>query len=135
MARMLVIEDDRSLTHVMRQILESRGHEVLAADDGSRGVAAAQRQSPDAIILDLMMPFMDGFAVLEALKADERTAAVPVMVLSAIQTESAEQRCYGLGAKQYVRKPFDADMFVGALEELASPSVDPSPGVTHREAG
>jgi DNA-binding response OmpR family regulator len=135
MARMLVIEDDRALTHVMRQILEARGHEVLAADDGSRGLATAQRQSPDAIILDLMMPFMDGFAVLEALQEDERTTGVPVMVLSAIQTESVEQRCYGLGAKQYFRKPFDADIFVGALEELASSTTHASEDVVDREAG
>jgi two-component system response regulator RpaA len=120
MARMLVIEDDRALTYVIRQILEARGHEVLSADDGSRGVATAQRRSPDAIVLDLMMPFMDGFAVLEALRRDERTANVPVTVLSALQRESVEERCYRLGAKQYFRKPFDPDVLVGSLEELVS---------------
>lgn len=120
---MLLIEDDQVLTHVLRKVLEGRGHEVLSADDGSRGIAAAQRRSPDAIVLDLMMPYMDGFAVLDALRQDDRTAGVPVMILSAIQTDSVEERCYRLGAKQYFRKPFDADMLVGALEELVSISM------------
>jgi CheY-like chemotaxis protein len=88
---MLVIEDDRVLTHVIRQILEARGHEVLSADDGSRGVATAQRRSPDAIVLDLMMPLMDGFAVLEAPRRDGRTTDVPVTVLSAIQPEGVRR--------------------------------------------
>jgi CheY-like chemotaxis protein len=119
MARMLLIEDDQALTTVMRQILEGRGHEVLAADDGSRGIAAAQRRAPDVIILDLMMPFMDGFAVLDALHQDARTADVPVAVVSALQPESVEERCYRMGAKQYFRKPFDPGILIGALEELA----------------
>ena len=125
MARILVIEDDRSLCHVLQQMLEARGHEVFCADDGSRGLATAQRQSPDVILLDLMMPYMDGFAVLDALNRDERTSGVPSMVLSAIQTESVEERCYRLGAKQYFRKPFDPDMLVGALEDLVPATSHP----------
>jgi CheY-like chemotaxis protein len=78
----------------------------------------ATRRSPDAIILDIMMPFMDGFAVLEALREDERTVSIPVMMLSAIQKESVEERCYRLGAQTFVRKPFDADILLGSLQEL-----------------
>ena len=118
MARMLVVEDESSVAHVIRLLLEARGHEVLVANDGSRGVATALRRSPDAIVLDLMMPFMDGFAVLETLREDERTAEIPVMVLTAVQSEDVEQRCYGLGAKTFFRKPFDGDHFVGAVEDL-----------------
>ena len=125
MSRILVIDDERKVAHVMRLLLEGRGHEVLVADDGARGLATAQRQSPDAIILDLMMPTMDGFAALEALGADDRTAQIPVMIVSALQNESVEQRCYSMGAKQYIRKPFDAGILIGAIEELASSAVQP----------
>jgi CheY-like chemotaxis protein len=118
MARVLVIDDEAVLSHVLRVTLESHGHEVTTADDGSRGFASAQRQSPDAIVLDLMMPVMDGFAVLEALQSDERTATVPVVVLSAIGTDYAEQHCYRLGAKAYMRKPFQSDHLVGVLEDV-----------------
>jgi CheY-like chemotaxis protein len=118
MAKVLVIDDEAVLSHILRITLESHGHEVMTADDGSRGFASAQRQAPDAIVLDLMMPVMDGFAVLEALRNDERTAAVPVVVLSAIGTGYAEEHCYRLGAKAYLRKPFDSDHLLGVLDDV-----------------
>jgi two-component system response regulator RpaA len=118
MARVLVIEDDAAISQLLRIILESHGHEVLVAEDGSRGVAAASRRSPDAIVLDVMMPFMDGFAVLEALREDARTATIPVVMLSAIQKEAVEERCYRMGAQAFVRKPFDPEMLLGTLQEL-----------------
>ena len=62
MARVLVIDDERAIGHVIRLLLEAQGHEVFVADDGSRGFALAQRQTPDVVILDVMMPVMDGFA-------------------------------------------------------------------------
>lgn len=118
MAKILVIDDEATLSHVVRRILESHGHEVLTADDGSRGFASAQRQAPDAIVLDLMMPVMDGFAVLEALRRDERTESVPVLVLSAIGNDHTEQQCYRLGATAFMRKPFESDLLVGVLEDV-----------------
>ena len=118
MARILVVEDDTSISQLLRIVLESDGHEVLVADDGSRGLAMATRRSPDGIILDVMMPFMDGFAVLEALREDERTASMPVMMLSAIQQEAVEERCYRMGAQAFVRKPFDPGILLGVLHDL-----------------
>jgi len=118
MARVLVIEDDTSVSHLLRMVLEGRGHEVLVADDGSRGLAAATRRSPDAILLDVMMPHLDGFAVLEALREDDRTAAIPVIMVSAMQNESVEERCYRLGARSFIRKPFDAGILLGTIEEV-----------------
>ena len=67
MARVLVIDDEPDVRWLLRLSLERAGHEVLLAEDGLRGVAMAQRQRPDAIVLDLMMPVMDGYGVLEAL--------------------------------------------------------------------
>jgi DNA-binding response OmpR family regulator len=120
MARVLVIEDEPSISQLLRIVLENDGHEVLVADDGSRGLATATRRSPEVIILDVMMPFMDGFAVLEALREDERTVTIPVVMLSAIQKESVEERCYRLGAQAFVRKPFDPDILLGTVQELLS---------------
>jgi two-component system response regulator RpaA len=120
MARILVIDDEPSIAHVIRLLLEAQGHEVLVADDGSRGVATAQRRAPDAIVLDVMMPVMDGFAVLEALKADERTSDVPVMMLSALTSDPIEQRCLALGAMRYVEKPFEGNQLLDAVAALLS---------------
>jgi CheY-like chemotaxis protein len=77
MSRILVVEDDGNVSYLLQRVLEGDGHEVLVADDGSRGLAMATRRRPDAIVMDIMMPFMDGFAVLEALREDERTASDP----------------------------------------------------------
>lgn len=118
MGRVLVVEDDAAISQLLQVILEADGHEVLVANDGSRGLAMAARRSPDAIVLDIMMPFMDGFAVLEALREDERTVAIPVLMLSAMQKESVEERCYRLGAQAFIRKPFDPGMLVGSIQEL-----------------
>jgi CheY-like chemotaxis protein len=128
-ARVQVIEDDRDISRLLRMVLEGDGHEVLVADDGSRGLAMATRRRPHAILLDIMMPFMDGFAVLEALREDERTAPIPVLMLSAMQQESVEERCYRLGAQGFVRKPFDPDILLGLLQELleAPPEVKVEP--------
>jgi CheY-like chemotaxis protein len=86
MARVLVIDDEPDVRWLLRMSLERVGHEVILAEDGLRGVAMAQRQRPDVIVLDLMMPVMDGYGVLDALAKDGRTAALPVLVLTARAT-------------------------------------------------
>jgi CheY-like chemotaxis protein len=130
MARVLVIDDEPAIGHVIRLLLESQGHQVLVADDGSRGFALAQRQAPDVVILDVMMPVMDGFAVLDALRNDPRTAAMPIVMLSALTAEDIEERCRELGAAAYVRKPFLSDELLGSLElALSGASPLARPGV------
>src|SRR5947208_16544923 len=118
MARILVIDDEADLSHVLRRILESHGHEVLTADDGSRGFASAQRQAPDAIVLDLMMPVMDGFAVLEALRNDDRTDSVPVLVLAPSRTEHTAREGDRLGATAFMPKRFESDRLDRVLEDV-----------------
>jgi CheY-like chemotaxis protein len=92
MARVLVIDDEPDVRWLLRLSLERVGHEVLLAEDGLRGVAMAQRQRPDVIVLDLMMPVMDGYGVLEALAKDGRTSALPVLVLTAKAIPEEEAR-------------------------------------------
>ena len=116
MARVLLIEDEPALARLVQLILELHGHECIIATDGSRGFAAAQRQTPDAILLDLMMPIMDGFAALQALRDDERTAQIPVVVLSAVSKEMMEERCLDIDARSVVRKPFDTDELLVRLD-------------------
>jgi CheY-like chemotaxis protein len=118
MARVLVAEDDLALSHIVRRILESRGNEVITADDGLRALALAQRRRPDIIVCDLLMATMDGFVFLDALSQDERTRVTPVVVLTAVMSEAAGNRCYELGAKVFMTKPFDSSMFVGIIEDV-----------------
>jgi CheY-like chemotaxis protein len=118
MARVLVIDDEPDVRWLLRLSLERVGHEVLLAEDGLRGVAMAQRQHPDAIILDLMMPVMDGYGVLDALAKDDRTASLPVLVLTAKAIPSEEERVTKAGARRFVTKPFDPSDLAGELEAL-----------------
>jgi CheY-like chemotaxis protein len=107
MARVLVIDDEPDVRWLIRMSLERAGHEVLDAEDGLRGIALAMKQRPEIIVLDLMMPVMDGYGVLEELAKDPRTAAIPVVVLS---------------AQRFLEKPFDPDELAIELAELLQPS-------------
>jgi CheY-like chemotaxis protein len=118
MARILAIEDETVIAQVIRLLLEPQGHDVLIADDGSRGFAAAQRQAIDLIILDLMMPVMDGFSVLDALRGNERTASIPVMVLSARSEDESQRRCQEFGVETFLQKPFESEDLIRAVENL-----------------
>jgi CheY-like chemotaxis protein len=118
MACVLVIDDEPDVRWLLRLSLERVGHEVILAEDGLRGVAMAQRQRPDVIVLDLMMPVMDGYGVLDALGKDARTAALPVLVLTAKAIPEEEARVTGAGAKRFLTKPFDPDDLAGELERL-----------------
>jgi CheY-like chemotaxis protein len=120
MARVLVIDDEPDVRWLLRLSLERVGHEVLLAEDGLRGVAMAQRQHPDAIVLDLMMPVMDGYGVLQALERDERTANVPVVVLTAKAIPEEEEKATSAGAVRFLTKPFDPNDLAQELEDLLS---------------
>jgi CheY-like chemotaxis protein len=119
-SRILVIDDDADLGRVVRRVLELEGYDVVLSDDGLRGLAAAQRQRPDAIVLDLMMPVMDGYQVLEQLRNDPRTRDVPVVVLSAVALDETRERVEAGGASAFLTKPFEPDQLSRALSSLIS---------------
>src|SRR5881397_1449553 len=109
--RILVIEDNPDLAYGLRNNLEIEGYEVEVAKDGARGLTRAKTAKPDLILLDLMLPGMDGFRVLRALR--EEGHAIPVLILTARGEETDKVRGLRLGADDYVTKPF------GVLELLA----------------
>ncbi|GIU97938.1 MAG: hypothetical protein KatS3mg013_1741 [Actinomycetota bacterium] len=122
MARVLVIDDEPDVRWMLRLSLEQAGHEVLVADDGLRGVAMAQRQRPDAIVLDLMMPVLDGYGVLEALGRDDRTRDVPVLVLTARALPEDETQATEAGARRFLTKPIEPAVLNAALAGLLAGS-------------
>jgi DNA-binding response OmpR family regulator len=111
MASILIIEDNQDLAFGLRNNLEIEGHAVAVVADGARGLAHARVSRPDLIILDLMVPGMDGYRVLKALR--EEGVETPVLILSARDQESDKVRGFRLGADDYVSKPF------GLLELIA----------------
>ena len=109
-SRILVIEDNAALASGIEYNLGLEGHEVQIAEDGRRGLALTREWSPDLVILDLMLPGMDGYEVLRAIRNEKND--VPVMILSARGEEADKVRGFRLDADQYVTKPF------GVLELL-----------------
>jgi len=103
----LVIEDDESVRDVVRRYLERDGHEVLLAGDGKDGLRAAQDHSPELVVLDIMLPGLDGFSVCKALRGQSQ-AYIPIIMLSAL--DELDDRITGLelGADDYITKPFSA---------------------------
>ena len=104
MTRVLVIEDSSDLAEGLRFNLELEGYSVKVAEDGNTGLAAAREWDPDLVILDLMLPGIDGYQVLRSMRADGRQT--PVLILSARGEESDKVRGFQLDADQYVTKPF-----------------------------
>jgi DNA-binding response OmpR family regulator len=111
MSRILLVEDNRSYAETLRGNLEVEGHEVLVALTGPDGLEKARNESPDLIILDLMLPGMNGFTVLQRLRETRRD--MPVLIMTALGAEDEKLRGFGLGADDYVVKP------TGLLEILA----------------
>jgi two-component system alkaline phosphatase synthesis response regulator PhoP len=110
-SRILVVEDNANLAYGLMTSLELEGHQVVLAEDGAAGLRAALEGRPDLLILDLMLPGMDGYRVLKALR--EQGATVPVLILTARGEEADKVLGFRLGADDYVTKPF------GLLELLA----------------
>jgi len=107
MPRVLVIDDDPVILELLRVNFEIEGFEVVSAGDGREGLETAKRAKPDVILSDIMMPRMDGLALVTALRGEPKTKAVPIILLSA-KAQNAEVKA-GLeaGADDYVTKPFD----------------------------
>src|SRR6476619_2870739 len=103
--KVLVIEDDRSLAEVLSYNLKAAGYEVMVATDGQEGLLRAQTKSPDVVILDLMLPVVDGLDVCRRLRTDGSTKDLLIVMLTAKAEESDELIGFSLGADDYVTKP------------------------------
>jgi DNA-binding response OmpR family regulator len=121
-ARVLLIEDNTDLAYGLRNNLEIEGHDVVVASDGVAGLSEALRGSADLVILDLMLPGLDGFRVLKALRESDRKT--PVLVLTARGEEADKVRGLKLGADDYVTKPFGVLELLARVEALLRRHVD-----------
>jgi CheY-like chemotaxis protein len=123
MGRVLVVDDEPDVLLLCRLNLQQRGHELLEAADGSTALALARDRHPDVIVLDLMLPGISGYDVLEALQRDEVTTDIPVLVLTAKSLRADRERSHGLGASAFLTKPFLPNELCEMVDSLAAPSV------------
>jgi DNA-binding response OmpR family regulator len=115
--RILIVDDDFEIVEAVRYALEGAGHEVVVARDGNQGLALAERENPDLIILDMMMPKRSGFLVLEKLR---RLRDDPLPVIMITGNEGSRHKAYAelLGVSDYIRKPFAMDRLLEAVHKL-----------------
>ena len=114
----LVVDDEAAMRLICGTNLRASGMRVLEAAEGEEALAIARREQPDLILLDVMMPGLDGFEVVRRLAADERTAAIPVAFLSARAEQSDRQQGLELGGVAYFTKPFDPIRLSREVESL-----------------
>ncbi|MCU0958605.1 MAG: response regulator transcription factor [Pirellulaceae bacterium] len=115
--RILLVDDDAEIIESMRFALEAKGYTTLVARDGNQGLAMAEREDPDLVILDMMMPKRSGFLVLEKLR---RTRPVPMRIIMITANEGSRHKAYAemLGVDDYIRKPFAMDRLLASVERL-----------------
>ena len=115
--RILLVDDDREIIESMRIALEAAGYEIVIARDGNQGLAMAEREDPDLVILDMMMPKRSGFLVLEKLR---RTRPVPLKIIMVTANEGSRHKAYAemLGVDDYIRKPFPMDRLLESVRRL-----------------
>ena len=115
--RILLVDDDAEIIESLRLALEAHGYEVLIARDGNQGLALIERESPDLVILDMMMPKRSGFLVLERLK---RMGEKKQRIIMITANEGARHKSYAemLGVDDYVRKPFPMDKLIASVQRL-----------------
>ena len=113
--RILVVDDEPDLVMVLKIGLETEGYDVLTASDGEQGLALARQSMPDLLVLDLMLPRMDGYKVCRALKFDERYKKIPIFILSARSGETDRRLALELGADEFHSKPYNMRELVGRI--------------------
>jgi twitching motility two-component system response regulator PilG len=117
-SRILIIEDEESLLRLLTILLTSRGYRVTGVQEGSAGLAELKRTSFDLVLLDLMLPGLDGFEVCRSIKENPETRHIPVVILTARKGSADQARGVELGAEAYITKPFKSSRVMETVAEL-----------------
>ena len=132
--RILIVEDERGLTQALEYNFRREGYETVVAHDGLEGLRKAQMQLPDLVVLDLMLPTLDGLEVCRQLRAGDATRHVPILMLTAKAEETDQVVGFSMGADDYVTKPFSTKVLlhrVKALQRRAEGAADPGEVIEH----
>jgi DNA-binding response OmpR family regulator len=123
--RILVVDDEDSVRQLFQIMLQHEGYDVLLATNGAEALLTAHRETPDLIILDWMMPVMDGLSALRQLRSDPATSHIPILMLTARQSDSDTHAALVEGADVYLTKPFEPQEVLSVISRLLPES---SPG-------
>ncbi len=121
--KILLVDDEPEIQLIISSRLSAAGFEVIIAKDGQEGLNMARSESPDAILLDLMIPKIDGFKVCRMLKFDKAFENIPVIIFSARGSDADKKLAEQVGASAYIVKPFNLDLFTQTIQRLLGPQV------------
>ncbi len=116
--KILLVDDEQDMVYAVKMQLEADGFQVLTAPDGQEGLDKARKESPDLVILDLMLPKIDGYKVCRMLKFDEKYKKIPIIIYTARAQAVDEKLGYEVGADAYMTKPFDPKKLLAKINEL-----------------
>ena len=129
MAKILIIDDDSESREMLKFRLEKAGHQVAEAANGEDGIQRAQMNPPDLVLLDILIPRMDGWKVCQNLKTHEKTKSIPVIIFTSLEQHLHELHSWECGADGFVTKPFDPAQLLETMDKfLAKPT--PKKGMT-----
>jgi DNA-binding response OmpR family regulator len=119
--KVLLVDDEPGIVMVISARLAAQGYEVLTAKDGQEGLDLARKESPDIILLDLMLPKLDGYKVCRILKFDKAFESIPIVIFSARGADADKKLAEQVGADAYMVKPFDINLFTQTVQRLLGP--------------
>ena len=120
MARILIVDDSPSQLMGMKRIVEKLGHEALTAEDGAAGVEAAKANKPDLILMDVVMPNLNGFQATRAISKEATTSHIPIVLVTTKDQETDKVWGMRQGAKAYITKPFNENQLIEVINGLLS---------------
>ncbi|MEO0087027.1 MAG: response regulator [candidate division WOR-3 bacterium] len=118
MKKILIIEDEEAIRFILEKRLNDAGYLTISAENGIEGLNKARRENPDLIILDLMLPGIDGYQVCSILKKDRRYTHIPIIILTARIQQKDYELAMQLGADAFLTKPFESQVLLSKIEEL-----------------
>jgi two-component system, cell cycle response regulator DivK len=114
--KILIIEDNEQNMYMLAYLLENNNYEVLQSFNGIDGIAMAKKTKPDAILLDIQLPEMDGYAIARELRKNEKLAEIPIIAVTSYAMTGDKEKAFEAGATGYIEKPIDPDTFISQLE-------------------
>lgn len=118
MTKILIVEDDVMLLETMKFRLEASGYEIIVAENGKEGSFKAMSEKPDLILADIMMPELDGIAMVKIIRANSDLKTVPIIVCSALGRDEDIKKAMETGANDYITKPYESDVLLKKIEDL-----------------
>lgn len=115
--KILIVDDEVDIVGVLSMRLQAHGYEVLVAATGIQAVTTAIKEKPDLILLDIAMPILDGYGVIENLKKSAETSKIPIIFVSALPREEVARKAKELGAADYIPKPFESEEVVAKVKK------------------